>query len=160
MFDNNKSGDPIENLRIMVSSAKSVTENEPNIIANLANISAVIYLYLDRINWAGFYIFDGTELVLGPFQGKPACVRIQLGRGVCGTAAKEGRPIIVADVFAFPGHIACDAESRSEIVIPIFMKSGALYGVLDIDSPETGRFSEMEKDALSEIVELVEGMMG
>ena len=159
MFENRKSLDLVQNLRLMTASAKSITADESDITANLANISAVIYLYLDRINWAGFYIFDGSELVLGPFQGKPACVRIQIGRGVCGTAAKEGRPLIVPDVSAFPGHIACDAESRSEIVIPIFKADGALYGVLDIDSPEIGRFTDAEGDALSEIAELIKGMV-
>ena len=113
---------------------KALIQDEPNAIANLANASALLNLFMKDINWVGFYLYDGKELVLGPFQGLPACIRIPLNRGVCGTAASERRTLLVDDVHAFPGHIACDAASNSEIVIPI-IKNGELYGVLDIDSP-------------------------
>ena len=109
-------------------------------IANLANAAALLYDTLPRVNWAGFYLMRGDELVVGPFQGRPACVRIALGRGVCGTAAAERRTVIVADVHAFPGHIACDAASQSEIVVPL-ISAGRLLGVLDLDSPVQNRFS-------------------
>lgn len=123
---------------------RSLTEGESSDIANLANASALLKIAVDRINWVGFYLFDGTELVLGPFQGLPACIRIPLGRGVCGTAALERRTIVVPDVRAFPGHIACDAASRSEIVVPL-VRNGALFGVLDVDSPELNRFGDSER---------------
>jgi GAF domain-containing protein len=119
-------------------------------ISALANISALIKFYLDDINWAGFYILKGTELVLGPFQGLPACTRIREGKGVCGRAAAEGKPLIVANVHEFPGHIACDAASNSEMVVPLF-KNGRVYGVLDVDSPSLNRFSEAEAAVLTRI---------
>ncbi|ENN86098.1 hypothetical protein RHSP_32253 [Rhizobium freirei PRF 81] len=113
-------------------------ENDP--IANAANTSALIFQMLPDLNWAGFYFLrDGDELVLGPFQGKPACVRIAVGRGVCGTAIEKGHSILVEDVHAFPGHIACDAASRSELVVPLF-RDGRVFGVIDLDSPLPGRF--------------------
>jgi L-methionine (R)-S-oxide reductase len=114
---------------------------ERNGLANAANMSALLYEALPNLNWAGFYFLQAGELVLGPFQGKVACVRIALGRGVCGTAAERRETIIVPDVNAFPGHIACDAASRSEIVVPL-IKDGRLLGVLDIDSPQIARFDE------------------
>jgi L-methionine (R)-S-oxide reductase len=114
-------------------------ENGPTAIANAANASALIYHRLPAINWAGFYFLNGGELVLGPFQGKPACVRIPVGKGVCGTAAAERRSVLVPDVHAFPGHIACDPGSRSELVVPLIIGENVL-GVLDLDSPELGRF--------------------
>ncbi len=113
--------------------------DETDAVANAANTAALIFAALPDLNWAGFYFLRGGELVVGPFQGKPACVRIALGRGVCGTAAAERRTIVVADVHAFPGHIACDAASRSELVLPLF-KDDELLGVLDLDSPLPGRF--------------------
>jgi len=113
-------------------------------IANAANFSALVYGALPDINWAGFYFYDGNELVLGPFQGKPACVRIALTQGVCGAAARERATQVVADVHAFPGHIACDAASRSEIVVPL-IQGGVLLGVWDVDSPTPGRFDGQDR---------------
>jgi len=114
---------------------------ESDLIANAANTAALLFEALPAINWAGFYFLRGEELVVGPFQGKPACVRIATGRGVCGTAAERRTTVVVPDVHAFPGHIACDSASRSEIVVPLLGAHG-LLGVLDIDSPEPGRFDE------------------
>ncbi|WJY27954.1 GAF domain-containing protein [Sporosarcina trichiuri] len=119
-------------------------DGEPNRIANLSNASALLSNFLDRTNWTGFYLMEEGELVLGPFQGLPACIRIAVGKGVCGTAAEKQETIVVEDVNAFPGHIACDAASQSEIVVPL-VKDGQLIGVLDIDSPETGRFSDEDR---------------
>ena len=130
----------------------ALLEGEPNVMANLANASALLNQFLDRVNWAGFYVMDGEdELVLGPFQGLPACVRIPLGKGVCGTAAKDRETKLVEDVHAFPGHIACDAASRSEVVVPIEV-DGRLFGVLDIDSPEVSRFTQEDADGLEKFV--------
>jgi len=117
---------------------------EPDRIANAANAAAAIYHALDSVNWAGFYFLRGSELVLGPFQGRPACARIPLGKGVCGTAAAERRSVVVADVTAFPGHIACDAASRSELVVPL-LASDDLLGVLDLDSPTPARFDNADR---------------
>ena len=117
----------------------ALLEGEPDLVANAANAAALIYHALPELNWAGFYFLKGGELVVGPFQGKPACVRIALGRGVCGTAAAERRTLVVPDVHAFPGHIACDAASRSELVVPL-LAGEQLFGVLDLDSPRPGRF--------------------
>lgn len=116
-------------------------------IANLANAAALLFHQLPRLNWAGFYLFDGQELVLGPFQGKTACVRIPLSKGVCGAAARERQTQVVADVHQFPGHIACDAASRSEIVIPL-LQGSHLVGVLDLDSPEVARFDDADRRGL------------
>jgi len=132
----------------------ALIRDEPSAIANLANAAALLNVFLTDINWVGFYLYDGKELVLGPFQGLPACIRIPLGRGVCGTAASERRTVVVEDVHAFPGHIACDAASNSEIVIPIF-KNGELYGVLDIDSPLKNRFDDEDRAFLEEAVKLL-----
>jgi len=126
---------------------------ESDFIANAANMSALLFDALPDINWAGFYFLKSGELVVGPFQGKPACVRIALGRGVCGTAAVEKRTIVVPDVEAFPGHIACDAASRSEIVIPLVTGRG-LLGVLDIDSPTLARFDESDGRGLERLAEI------
>ncbi len=123
---------------------------ERDFIANAANTAALIYEALPQVNWAGFYFLKAGELVVGPFQGKPACVRIGLGKGVCGTAAAERRTLIVPDVHAFPGHIACDTASRSEIVIPLF-SGAALLGVLDIDSPQPARFDAADATGLNEL---------
>ncbi|GIO37883.1 hypothetical protein J41TS12_27440 [Paenibacillus antibioticophila] len=123
-----------------LSQLQALIEGESSTAANLANASALLNFYLQDINWVGFYLFDGTELVLGPFQGLPACIRIPLGKGVCGTSAARKETLRIEDVHAFPGHIACDAASNSEIVIPL-VKDGQLLGVLDIDSPLKGRFS-------------------
>jgi L-methionine (R)-S-oxide reductase len=127
---------------------------ERNALANTANMSALLYEALPNLNWAGFYLLQKDELVLGPFQGKVACVRIALGRGVCGTAAERRETLIVADVNAFPGHIACDAASRSEIVVPL-VKEGRLLGVLDLDSPQLARFDQEDGVGLNAAVDLL-----
>lgn len=134
---------------LVTKQLKALLEGEPNQIANLSNASALLNQFMDRINWVGFYLFeeDSNQLVLGPFQGLPACVRIPLGRGVCGTSASEQQTLRVEDVHQFPGHIACDAASQSEIVIPL-VKDGKLIGVLDIDSPEKARFDEEDQKYL------------
>ena len=128
----------------------------PYTTANLANASALIFEALDGINWAGFYLAEGQKLILGPFQGKVACIEIPFGKGVCGTAAAENRTVIVENVHEFPGHIACDCASNSEIVIPMYGKSGALIGVLDIDSPMFGRFTDEDKAGLEQFVRTLE----
>ncbi len=127
-------------------------EGEKDLIANLSNAAALLNHFLDRINWVGFYLMKEEELVLGPFQGLPACVRIPIGRGVCGTAAEQAETIVVEDVHTFPGHIACDAASNSEIVLPL-IKNDVVIGVLDIDSPITGRFSSEDKEGLTLFVQ-------
>lgn len=125
---------------------------EQDWLANLSNSSALLWILLDNINWAGFYLYKNNELVLGTFQGKPACTHIQVGKGVCGTAAKELKTQLVINVHEFSGHIACDSESNSEIVIPIIQK-GKLKGVLDIDSPVLSRFDEEDKEYLEKFIE-------
>jgi L-methionine (R)-S-oxide reductase len=127
---------------------------ERSALANLANMSAVLYEALPQVNWVGFYFLNGRELVLGPFQGKVACVRIPVGSGVCGTAAERREMVIVEDVHEFPGHIACDAASRSEIVVPL-IQNGRLLGVLDVDSPELARFDQEDGVGLEGAVELL-----
>ncbi len=129
----------------------ALLHGERDAIANQANTAALLWHSLPDLNWAGFYRFDGSELVLGPFQGKSACVRIQVGRGVCGAAAITGKTVVVPDVHEFPGHIACDAASRSEIVVPL-VKDGNLLGVLDLDSPLLNRFDAADKSGLENIV--------
>lgn len=133
----------------------AVTEDVPHLIANLANTSAVIYDELRDINWAGFYIMQDGKLVLGPFQGKVACIEIEIGKGVCGTAVARDETIVVRDVHEFAGHIACDCESESEIVVPIH-KDGRVWGVLDIDSPIKDRFSAEDRDRLEKVVKVLE----
>ncbi|HEY3265325.1 MAG TPA: GAF domain-containing protein [Armatimonadota bacterium] len=128
--------------------------DETDFIANAANLAAAVYHALPDPNWAGFYIRRGEELVLGPFQGKPACVRIPMGKGICGTAAARQETLIVADVHAFPGHIACDAASRSEIVVPMIV-DGKCVGVLDLDSPAPGRFTHVDARGLEHLVKLL-----
>ena len=130
-------------------------EGVPHEIANLANASALIYDTLEDINWAGFYLLYGQKLVLGPFQGKPACIEIPLGRGVCGSTAEQGETLLVPNVHEFEGHIACDSASRSEIVIPLF-KDERVVGVLDIDSPSYSRFDERDREGLIEFARIVE----
>lgn len=125
----------------------ALLHGERDAIANQANAAALLWQTLPDLNWTGFYRFDGSELVLGPFQGKPACVRIQIGKGVCGAAAIMGKTVVVPDVHEFPGHIACDATSRSEIVVPL-VKDGNLLGVLDLDSPKLNRFDAQDKAGL------------
>ncbi|MFE8697032.1 GAF domain-containing protein [Cytobacillus sp. FJAT-53684] len=143
-----------ENYTLVIKQLAALLEGEPNRIANLSNASALLNQFLDRINWVGFYLMEENELVLGPFQGLPACVRIPIGRGVCGTSAKQMETILVEDVNLFPGHIACDAASLSEIVVPL-VKDGQLIGVLDIDSPEKSRFDELDQRKLEEFVEVL-----
>jgi L-methionine (R)-S-oxide reductase len=118
---------------------------EPDLIANAANFSALLFHSLPDLNWAGFYLYDGNELVVGPFQGKPACIRIALGRGVCGTAAQTRETQVVVDVHSFDGHIACDAASQSEIVVPLIKADGSLLGVWDVDSPSVARFDNEDR---------------
>ncbi len=130
----------------------------PHKIANLANASALLWQELDRLNWAGFYLLEGDTLILGPFQGKPACIEIPIGKGVCGTAVKEYKTLVVADVHQFPGHIACDCASNSEIVVPIY-KDGKIIGVLDIDSPVFDRFSDTDKQGLEVFVKTLETVL-
>ncbi|MCC3379106.1 GAF domain-containing protein [Paenibacillus farraposensis] len=143
-----------EQFESVLGQLRALVHDESNAIANLANASALLGHFLPDINWSGFYLYDGTELVLGPFQGLPACIRIPLGRGVCGTAAAEQRTLVVDDVHAFPGHIACDAASNSEIVIPL-IKNGELIGVLDIDSPLKGRFDDEDRVFLEEFTSIL-----
>jgi len=134
---------------------KAIIEDIPYPISNLANASALLYDTLEGINWAGFYLMQNGRLVLGPFQGKPACIEIPLGKGVCGTAAERGETVVVENVHEFPGHIACDGASNAEIVVPI-TKDGSLFGVLDIDSPLFGRFSGEDKAGLEAFVKILE----
>ena len=137
--------------RDVTASLAALLEGETDALANLANASALLAGALERINWCGFYLVREGALVLGPFQGKPACVRIALGKGVCGTAAARRETLVVPDVHAFPGHIACDAASRSEIVVPIVV-DGQLRGVLDVDAPETDRFDAEDRAGLEAFV--------
>ena len=131
--------------RDLCEQARGILAGEPNVIANAANFAALVYHSLPDFNWAGFYLYDGTELVVGPFQGKPACIRIPLGRGVCGTAAESRQTQLVRDVHEFEGHIACDAASNSEIVVPLVNADGGLFGVWDVDSPSIGRFDDEDR---------------
>ena len=139
----------------LLAQAESLIAGVPHPVANLANISALIFSSMEQLNWAGFYLAEGDMLVLGPFQGKPACIEIPWGRGVCGTAAKEDATQLVPDVHLFPGHIACDCASRSEIVVPLH-KQGKLVGVLDIDSPVEARFSEEDRAGIEALCALLE----
>lgn len=139
----------------LILQLKALTEGVPYPTANLANASALLWQHLENINWAGFYILEQGALVLGPFQGKPACIRIPVGKGVCGTAVAEDRTQLVADVHQFPGHIACDGASNSEIVVPIH-KDGQVWGVLDIDSPLFGRFATDDREGLEDFVKALE----
>jgi GAF domain-containing protein len=130
---------------------ESLLADERDLIANAANATSLIYYALPHLNWCGVYLFKEGELVVGPFQGTPACVRIALGRGVCGTAAAQRKTIVVPDVHEFPGHIACDAASRSEIVIPLITGGGELLGVLDLDSPNLARFDDDDRRGLEQL---------
>ena len=137
---------------------KALTDGVPHRIANLANASALIYNSLEDLNWAGVYFMEGGRLVLGPFQGKPACIEIPVGRGVCGAAVQEGKTQLVPDVHLFPGHIACDSASNSEIVVPLRV-DGEIVGVLDIDSPWPGRFTEEDQTGLEAVAEIIAQML-
>ena len=135
----------------------AITDGVPHLISNLSNAAALIWETLDGINWAGFYLISGDKLVLGPFCGKPACIEIPLGRGVCGTAAKAGETLVVPDVHKFDGHIACDGASNSEIVVPI-KRGEKVVAVLDIDSPKFDRFSEKDRAGLENFARILEKM--
>ncbi len=141
--------------RNLLFQLRSLLETERDSLANTANFAAVLYHGLPQINWVGFYRLTGRALVLGAFQGKPACVRIAWGKGVCGTAVAQRKTLRVPDVHAFAGHIACDSASKSELVIPVF-KKGSLWGVLDIDSPVPNRFDETDQENLEQAVRLLE----
>lgn len=145
-------GSKEENYDLLIRQLSALLEGERDAIANLANASALLNQFFTEVNWVGFYLLKEGELVLGPFQGLPACVRIPVGRGVCGTAAERRSTVRVDDVHQFPGHIACDPASQSEIVVPI-MKDGRLIGVLDIDSPVKSRFDETDQAGLEKFVE-------
>ena len=146
------------NYKAIAQQVSALVEGVPYEVANLANVSALLWQKLPRINWVGFYKMTDGALVLGPFQGKPACIRIEVGKGVCGTAVAEDRTQLVYDVHQFPGHIACDCASNSEIVVPVRV-NGEIWGVLDIDSPEIGRFTEADQVGLEEIVGILEQVL-
>ncbi|WP_426451017.1 GAF domain-containing protein [Staphylococcus xylosus] len=146
------------NYNLLEKQVSSLIEDESNLIAILSNVSALLNDSLDQVNWVGFYLIENNELTLGPFQGHPACVHIAIGSGVCGTAVAQDETQLVADVHAFPGHIACDANSKSEIVVPIHQNE-QIIGVLDIDAPITNRFSETDKIALENIVKIIENQI-
>jgi len=149
-YTDNKS----EDYQLLIKQLEALIRDEPDQTANLANASALLKQFLTDVNWVGFYLWKEEELVLGPFQGLPACIRIPYGKGVCGTAVKEEQTQVVADVNSFPGHIACDAASQSEIVVPIVIDD-SIYGVLDIDSPNTNRFDETDAYYLEQYVEIL-----
>ena len=146
------------NYKTLCAQMAALTEDVPHEVANLANASALIWQTLPDINWAGFYKMENGILVLGPFQGKPACIEIPVGRGVCGAAVAEDKTQLVYDVHQFPGHIACDGASNSEIVVPIHV-DGKIWGVLDIDSPLVGRFNEADQDGLEAVVRILEQVL-
>ena len=146
--------DKREMYALLHTQLQALMEGEESLLPHLCNAAALIYGAMKDINWAGFYLLQGDSLLLGPFQGKPACIRIPLGKGVCGTAAAQNRAVIVDDVHLFPGHIACDSASNSEIVIPIHF-GGRVAGVLDIDSPLLSRFDERDREGLEKLTELL-----
>jgi L-methionine (R)-S-oxide reductase len=145
--------------RELIAAAEALTAGEPDGIANMANVAALLFESLPDVNWAGFYRNVGGELVLGPFQGRAACIRIPFGKGVCGAAAASLTPQLVEDVHAFPGHIACDAASRSELVVPIVVE-GALIGVLDLDSPARARFDHEDQAGCVELIQRIGERLG
>jgi L-methionine (R)-S-oxide reductase len=147
MFEikHNTAANKSEQYAELAEQARGMMIGEPSLVANAANFSALVFTSLPDLNWAGFYLYDGTELVVGPFQGKPACIRIALGRGVCGTAAQTRETQVIRDVHNFDGHIACDAASQSEIVVPLIKADGTLLGVWDVDSPSIARFDEEDR---------------
>ncbi|HLR73898.1 MAG TPA: GAF domain-containing protein [Virgibacillus sp.] len=152
------SGNKVKDYEMLLKQLEALIEDESDEIALLSNVSALLNQFLGKINWVGFYIWKNDELVLGPFQGLPACTRIAYGKGVCGTAYKEEKTIRVSDVSKFPGHIVCDAASQSEIVIPMFV-NGIGYGVLDIDSPILDRFDDVDQTYLEKFVHIVENRL-
>ncbi|WP_062380360.1 GAF domain-containing protein [Pseudomonas abietaniphila] len=150
MIDLNAAGEGLDGYRLLAAQLESLLADERDFIANAAQFSAFLYTQLDDLNWAGFYLNRNEELVLGPFQGQIACVRIPFGKGVCGTAAQRRETQRVLDVHAFPGHIACDSASNSELVVPL-VKEGRLIGVLDLDSPSLARFSEADQAGIEQL---------
>ena len=150
--------DPAELYPLLCRQLHALTDGIPHKIANLANASALLWETLDNLNWVGFYLREGDTLILGPFQGKVACIEIPMGRGVCGTAAAQGETVRVEDVHAFPGHIACDSASNSEIVIPLF-RNGEVVGVLDIDSPILARFTPEDQIGLEAVARVIESFL-
>lgn len=146
------------NYQLLCGQLEALTRDVPYETANLANAAALLWQELPGINWAGFYKMEDGALILGPFQGKPACIRIPVGRGVCGTTVAQNKTQLVYDVHAFPGHIACDCASNSEIVVPIHVR-GAIWGVLDIDSPHIGRFTETDQKGLEMFVNILEAVL-
>jgi len=150
MIDLNSAGEGLDGYRLLAAQLESLLADERDFIANAAQFSAFLYSQLDDLNWAGFYLNRNDELVLGPFQGQIACVRIPFGKGVCGTAAQSRETQRVHDVHEFPGHIACDSASNSEVVVPL-IKDGKLIGVLDLDSPSVGRFSEEDQAGIERL---------
>lgn len=142
----------------LTRAATDLTRDEPDAVANMANVAALIWQFLPDLNWAGFYRAIDGELVLGPFIGKPACIRIGFGQGVCGTAAASGSTQLVEDVHSFPGHIACDADSRSELVVPI-LRDGRVLGVIDLDSPVPARFDSEDASGIETLAQLMGGIL-
>lgn len=159
-FRPDSAADPAEIHRQLLDAADALTAGEPDPIANMANVAALMWEFLPDLNWAGFYRVaprksgEGRELVLGPFIGRPACIRIPFGKGVCGTAAESRAAQLVADVHAFPGHIACDAASRSELVVPV-LREGAVIAVIDLDSPSPARFTEADAAGITRLAALL-----
>ena len=143
-----------ETWRELRRAAAALTEGEPDAVANMANLAALIWQFVPRLNWAGFYRVIDAGLVVGPFMGKPACIRIAMGAGVCGTAARDGVTQLVRDVHAFPGHIACDAESASELVVPV-LRDGVVIAVIDLDSPEVARFDAEDAAGLEALARAI-----
>ena len=143
---------------LLVSQLQAITQGVPHKIANLANTAALLWEALENINWVGFYLREGDTLILGPFQGKVACIEIPMGRGVCGTAAARGKTLRIEDVHTFPGHIACDSASNSEIVIPL-LRAGQVVGVLDIDSPLLSRFTPDDQLGLEAVARVIESFL-
>ena len=140
----------------LVSAATALVDGEPDAVANMANVAALLWQFLPDVNWTGFYRMVENELVLGPFVGKPACIRIPVGQGVCGAAAKTGQTQLVEDVHAFPGHIACDGDTQSELVVPV-LRDGAVIAVIDLDSPSPARFDEDDRAGIERLAEAIAG---
>ena len=145
-------------MTLLCEKLRALSEKVPHRVTVLSNACSLLWQEMERINWAGFYFLEKGDLYLGPFQGKPACVKIEKGKGVCGAAAQRDQTLLVPDVHAFPGHIACDSASMSEIVIPLH-KNGALWGVLDVDSPEKDRFTEEDRILLEEFAQTLEAYL-
>jgi L-methionine (R)-S-oxide reductase len=146
--------EPAERYRQLADAADALTQGEPDVVANMANLAALLWEYVPGLNWAGFYRLIEGELVLGPFVGRPACIRIKLGQGVCGTAAESGKTQLVEDVHAFPGHIACDAASNSELVVPV-LREGKVIAVIDLDAPAKGRFGPADATGIEALAQRI-----